>query len=130
LLPSLSCLQPVTGAIWAAIPPPPAGVVAVLVLADGVEEVVPIGEECLAGSIAEGCHLGGARRWNFMGGHDPESPEVRVRPADVDAGLPVRLVPGVVVVGALLLDAKTSRTRTSDEGGRGASSVRSRLQCP
>ena len=107
----------------------PARVVAVLVLADGVE-VVPIGEERLLGSIAEGCHLGGARRWSFMCGHDPESPEVRVWPADVDAGLPVRLVPGVVVVGALILDAKTSRTRTSGAGGRGASSGRSRLQCP
>ena len=41
-----------------------------------------------------------------MCGHDPKSPEVRAWSVDVDAGLPVRLMPGVVVVGALVLDAK------------------------
>ena len=70
------------------------GLVVVLVLADGVKEVVSIDKERLAGSIAEGCHLGGARRWSFMCGHDPESPEVWAWPANVDAGLPVHLVPG------------------------------------
>ena len=41
-----------------------------------------------------------------MCGHDPESLEVRVWPTDVDAGIAVCLVLGVVVVATLVLDAK------------------------
>lgn len=89
--------------------PTPTGVVAVLVLTIGVKEVVSIGEEHLAGSIAEGYHLGGTRRWSFMCGYDLESPNVRAWPANVDASLLVRLMLGVVVVDALVLDAKHSK---------------------
>jgi hypothetical protein len=61
----------------------PARVVAVLILADQVEEVVTVGEEHLMSCITDARHSSRPRSRGFMDEHHSKSKQDRVRPSNM-----------------------------------------------
>jgi hypothetical protein len=75
-----------------------ARVVAVLILADKVEEVVIVSVECLMSCITNACHLSRSISRSFMDGHHSKSMQDGVRPSHMSTDPPVGRIDGVTLV--------------------------------